>query len=228
MEYADGETVQERIDARGPFGEATAVGVALAVAEALGHIHRHGLIHRDLKPANIILTRDGGVKLIDFGLARPVDDAGWAVAEAGNAIGTPESISPEQTRGQVDVDVRGDIYGLGAILYHMVTGRPAYSGTTHEVIRQHADPRAAPVPPREISPSLSAGLAAVIARMMAKNREDRYRDPDELVADLDRLRRGEPPRLAASGAAPGRHGSPADGESAGGGAAGGDHARLIS
>ena len=170
MEYAAGETAQERLDARGAFDEGEAVRVAVAIAEALGHLQERGLIHRDINPANVILTPDGGVKLIDFGLARPVDDAGWAAAEEGSAIGTPESISPEQTRGQVDVDVRCDIYGLGTLLYHLVTGRPAFAGTSREVVLQHADPLALPVPPGEVNPDLSVGLAAVLARMMAKDR----------------------------------------------------------
>ena len=89
-----------------------------------------GLIHRDIKPENVILTTDGGVKLADLGLARLTADEKWAMAEAGMAIGTPEYISPEQVRGQVDVDIRADIYSLGATLYHMVTGQVPYGGDT--------------------------------------------------------------------------------------------------
>ena len=122
------------------------------MAEALDHVHRRGLIHRDVKPANLILTTEGGVKLIDFGLARPVSDEAWAAAEAGNAIGTPEYISPEQTRGQSDLDARSDFYSLGATLYHLVTGRAPYAGTSLEILRQHADPRARPVPADRSTP----------------------------------------------------------------------------
>lgn len=197
MEFADGETVQDRIDAHGAFDEPTALSIALAVTEALAHVHHCGLIHRDVKPANVILTREGGVKLIDFGLARFVDDAEWAAAEAGNAIGTPEYISPEQTRGQADVDIRCDIYCLGATLYHMVTGRAPYAGDTLEILRQHADGRTYPVPPSEINPALGAGLTAVLGTMMAKNREERYTQPTDLLLDLRCVLLGDPPVLAA-------------------------------
>jgi serine/threonine protein kinase len=189
MEYAEGDTVQDRLDAQGAFDEASAVPIALALAEALAHVHRHGVIHRDVKPANVILTTDGGVKLIDFGLARPIADEDWATAEAGNAIGTPEYISPEQTRGQSDLDPRSDLYALGATLYQMVTGRVPYGGSSRDVLRQHADPKSRPVPPGELNAGLSEGLVAVINRMMAKNREDRPRNAEELIADLCALER---------------------------------------
>src|SRR5438445_537018 len=122
------------------FDEKTALKIVLAVAEALKHAHHRGLIHRDIKPENVILTRDGNVKLADLGLARLTADEKWAMAEAGMAIGTPYYISPEQVRGQVDVDIRADVYGLGATLYHMVTGRVPYAGDSpSEVMNKHAD-----------------------------------------------------------------------------------------
>lgn len=196
MEYAEGGTVQDRLDAGGAFDEASAVAVALTVAEALGHVHGRGIVHRDVKPANVILSRSGVVKLIDFGLARAIDDGEWATAEAGDAIGTPEYISPEQVRGQSDLDARGDLYSLGATLYHMVTGRPLYLGTSHEVMRQHTDVRIRPVPPDRLNPELSAGLVAVLATMTATNRASRYQDVDTLIADLERVLRGDAPLFA--------------------------------
>jgi len=191
MEYVEGETALDLLNANGVFPEAAAVEVALGVAEALDHVHGRGLIHRDVKPANLILTTDGDVKLIDFGLARLTSDEDWAAAEAGNAIGTPEYISPEQTRGQSDLDARTDLYSLGATLYHLVTGRPPYSGTSQDILRQHADPRARPAPPSQSNPSLGAGFVTVIDKLMANTREDRYRHADELIGDLHRVRRGE-------------------------------------
>ncbi len=190
MEYCDGETAQDRLDTRGAFIEGTAVAVTLEVAEALDHVHRRGMIHRDVKPNNVILTAEGGVKLIDFGLARPLCDEDWAAAEAGNAIGTPEYISPEQTRGQADLDPRSDYYSLGATLYHMVTGRVPFTGSSQDQIRQHADMRTIPVAANRVNPTLSAGVAAVIAKLMAKNREARYRRPNDLTDDLRRVLRG--------------------------------------
>jgi serine/threonine-protein kinase len=190
-EFVEGETVQDRLDRHDVFDESEAITIVLAVAEALAHIQERGLVHRDVKPANVIVNANGGVKLIDLGLARPIDDPDWAVAEAGMAVGTPEYISPEQVRGQVDLDIRSDIYSLGASLYHMITGVVPYPGnTTAEVMRKHVDRDVALVPPEEINPRVSQALGAVVATMLAKNREDRYRDPLELILDLNRLRSG--------------------------------------
>ena len=118
-------------------------------------------------------------------------------ATAGMAIGTPYYISPEQVRGQVDVDIRTDIYSLGATLYHMVTGRVPYAGETpQEVMRKHVSKKAQLVPPDHINPALSGGLGEVVETMMAKNREKRYRSPDDLILDLKCLLQGERPMIA--------------------------------
>jgi eukaryotic-like serine/threonine-protein kinase len=193
MEYAEGETVQHQLDRGVRFDERTALEIALGVATALAHAQGRGLVHRDIKPSNVILDRSGAVKLLDLGLARPVADAEWASAEKGNPIGTPEYISPEQVRGQVDVDIRSDIYALGATLYHMVTGRVPYSGTTVEVLLQHVDRSIQPVSPRKLNPEISAGFNALIEKMLAKSREDRYKTPKDLIGGLRRVLVGEPP-----------------------------------
>ncbi len=127
MEYVEGPTIKDYLDKHKTFDEKEALRIVLAVAEALKHAHSRGLIHRDIKPENIILTRDA-VKLADLGLARITDDEKWGLSEAGMAIGTPYYISPEQVRGQTNIDIRADIYSLGATLYHMVTGRVPYGG----------------------------------------------------------------------------------------------------
>ncbi len=116
------------------------------------------------------------------------------MSEAGMAIGTLYYISPEQVRGQVDVDIRSDIYpAWGAIaLYHMVTGRVPYDGETPtEVMRQHVDKNAVLVPPDHLNTHLSSGLGMVVETMMAKNRENRYRNPDDLILDLKCLLAGD-------------------------------------
>jgi len=196
MEHLDGETVQSHLDKRRLFDERPALQIALALAEALKHIHERGVVHRDVKPANIVLTREGNVKLIDLGLARVVADEVWGATEAGMAIGTPEYLSPEQARGQVDVDVRGDIYGLGATLYHMVTGRVPHPGTTaREVLHKHVDVKTLLLPPESINGKLSTGFAAVIKKMLARNREDRYRHPDDLILDLKSVLQGNRPSI---------------------------------
>ena len=156
-----------------------------------------GLIHRDIKPENVILTKDGGVKLADLGLARLTADEKWAMSEAGMAIGTPYYISPEQVRGQVDVDIRADIYSLGATLYHMVTGQVPYDGETpSEVMRKHVDKATLLTPPDHLNTKLSSGLGMVVETMMAKNRENRYRNPQDLILDLKCLLAGDAPMIA--------------------------------
>jgi eukaryotic-like serine/threonine-protein kinase len=197
MEYVEGATIKDTLDKNQTFEEKAALKIVMAVAEALAHAHQRGLIHRDIKPENVILTKDGHVKLADLGLARLTADEKWAMSEAGMAIGTPYYISPEQVRGQVDVDIRADIYSLGATLYHMVTGRVPYDGeTAQEVMRKHVDKNITFVPPDHINTSLSSGLGVVVETMMAKNRENRYRSPDDLILDLKCLQQGESPMIA--------------------------------
>jgi serine/threonine-protein kinase len=198
MEYVEGHNIKDELDQNKVFEEKEAVEIVMAVAEALKHAHHRGLIHRDIKPENIILTKDGGVKLADLGLARLTADEKWAMSEAGMAIGTPYYISPEQVRGQVDVDIRADIYSLGATLYHMVTGCVPYSGDTPmEVMRKHVDKNVTFTPPDHINTKLSSGMGMVVETMMAKNRENRYRNPDDLILDLKCLLQGESPMIAA-------------------------------
>lgn len=197
MEYVEGATIKDELEQGKVFDEKVAIRVMLAVADALKHAHQRGLIHRDIKPENVILCKDGNVKLADLGLARLTADEKWAMAEAGMAIGTPYYISPEQVRGQVDVDIRADIYSLGATLYHMVTGKVPYGGDTpSEVMRKHVDKNVTLVPPDHVNTRLSSGLGMVVETMMAKNRENRYPNPDDLILDLKCLLQGEPPMIA--------------------------------
>ncbi|MDB5353180.1 MAG: serine/threonine protein kinase [Planctomycetota bacterium] len=198
MEYIEGETIKDLLEKGKIFDEKVALKIVLAVAEALAHAHTRGLIHRDVKPENVILTKDGNVKLADLGLARPTADEKWAMSEAGMAIGTPYYISPEQVRGQVDVDIRADIYGLGATLYHMVTGQVPYTGETpNDVMKKHVDKNVILTPPDHLNTRLSSGIGEVVETMMAKNRENRYRNPEDLILDLKCLVQGETPMIAA-------------------------------
>lgn len=197
MEFVEGPTIKDFLDKNKVFEEKDAVRIAMAVAEALKHANQRGLIHRDVKPENVILTKDGGVKLADLGLARLTGDETWGLSEAGMAIGTPYYISPEQVRGQTDVDIRADVYSLGATLYHMVTGRVPYGGDTPaEVMRKHVDPRVDLVPPDHLNTNISSGLGMVIETMLAKNRENRYTTPDDLILDFKCLLQGDSPMIA--------------------------------
>jgi serine/threonine-protein kinase len=195
MEYVEGTTLKAELERGKVFAETEAVGIVLQIARALEHAHRRQLIHRDIKPANIILTPDGVAKLADLGMARWTTDPARARAEKGMTIGTPFYIAPEQINSKGEVDSRADIYSLGATFYHMVTGRPPFPyPKTRLVLRAHLSEEL--VPPDHVKVNLSSGLGEVVEVMMAKKRDERYPSPTELIADLDCLLRGEPPKLA--------------------------------
>jgi serine/threonine-protein kinase len=195
MEYVEGKTIADDLSAGKVFDEHEALEIIIQVAHALAHAHARGLIHRDVKPKNIMIGKDGSVKLADMGLARETADIEAAQTEAGKAYGTPYYISPEQIRGKVDIDGRADIYGLGATFYHMVTGRvPFMAEDSAEVMRKHL--KEPLVPPDHINTTLSAGVSEVIEIMMAKRRENRYKNVEELLMDLEALRKGQPPLQA--------------------------------
>ena len=192
MEYVEGKTIADDLAAGKVFEEAEALDIIIQVAKALAHAHACSLIHRDVKPKNIMISTNGTVKLADMGLARETTDIEAAQSEAGKAYGTPYYIAPEQIRGKIDIDGRADIYGLGATLYHMLTGRvPFMAEDSADVMRKHL--REKLIPPDHINTSLSAGVSEVIEIMMAKRREKRYKDIEELLTDLEALREGRPP-----------------------------------
>ena len=195
MEYVEGKTLYDDLSAGKIFAEDEALDIIIQVAHALAHAHARGLIHRDVKPKNIMINTAGVVKLADMGLARATTDIEAAQSEAGKAYGTPYYIAPEQIRGQVDIDGRADIYGLGSTLYHMVTGRvPFMADDPSDIMRKHLKERL--IPPDHINTSLSAGISEVIEVMMAKKKEDRYNNVDELLSDLEAVRSGQPPLRA--------------------------------
>ena len=195
MEYVEGKTIADDLVDGNVFGEAEALDIIIQVAHALAHAHACSLIHRDVKPKNIMISKNGTVKLADMGLARETTDIEAAQSEAGKAYGTPYYISPEQIRGKIDIDGRADIYGLGATLYHMLTGRvPFMAEDSADVMRKHL--REKLVPPDHINTSLSAGVSEVVEIMMAKRRENRYKNIEELLRDLEALRNGQPPLQA--------------------------------
>ena len=195
MEYIEGITIKEELEKGKVYEERAAIDIVLQIAQALEQAHRRGLIHRDIKPANIILTHEGVAKLADLGLARDTSDRELARAEKGIAVGTPYYISPEQIRGSEDIDSRADIYSLGATFYHMVTGRPPFPGPGIEnVLRAHLQEEL--TPPDHVNTTLSSGLGEVVEIMMAKDREQRYQSPEDLIIDLECILNGEPPRLA--------------------------------
>lgn len=195
MEYVEGKTLYDDLSKGKIFDEREALDIIIQLANALAHAHAQGLIHRDVKPKNIMINKDGVVKLADMGLARETSDIKAARHEQGKAFGTPYYIAPEQIRGEIDIDGRADIYALGGTLFHMVTGRvPFGANSPSEVMKKHL--KEALVPPDHINTALSAGISEVIEVMMAKNRDERYKNMEELLTDLQAVRDGRPPLLA--------------------------------
>src|SRR3954469_3517216 len=200
MEYVEGKTLYDLmqpppVGESKVFSEAESLDIGLQMAEALAHAHRRGLIHRDVKPKNIILTPQGVAKLTDLGLAREKDDKAAAESEAGKAYGTPYYISPEQIRGEIDIDFRADIYSLGATMYHLVTGTPPFEADTPSAV-MHKHLKHPLKPPDHINTALSAGVSEVIEVAMAKKREDRYASTRDLLEDLKAVQSGESPTHA--------------------------------
>jgi eukaryotic-like serine/threonine-protein kinase len=195
MEYVEGRTVYDDIVKHKRYSEAEAINIVIQVAEALEHAHTRGLIHRDVKPKNIMITKEGVVKLADMGLARAISDKEAAEAEAGRAFGTPYYISPEQIRGEKDIDKPADIYSLGATLYHMVTGSVPFEGKNPSAV-MHKHLKSELVPPDHVNPKLSAGISEVIEMMMSKRVKSRYPNCTDLLVDLRALKNGETPPIA--------------------------------
>jgi eukaryotic-like serine/threonine-protein kinase len=200
MEFIEGKTLYDLMtppphgEGR-TFSEAEALDITIQIAEALSHAHERGLIHRDVKPKNIILTPQGVAKLTDLGLAREVNDKAAAESEAGKAYGTPYYISPEQIRGDVDIDFRADVYSLGATMYHLLTGRPPFEADTPTAV-MHKHLKEPLRPPDHLNTALSAGISEIIEVAMAKNRDERYGHTSDMLEDLKLVRTGQPPANA--------------------------------
>ncbi len=185
MEYVDGSTVASLLRRGGAMDEERTFLIAQQMARALDHAAKSGLVHRDLKPENVLITRDGVAKLCDLGLAK-VEDHPTTGGEQGHRMGTPDYISPEQARGEPNVDIRSDLYSLGATIYHMLSGRPPFEGpTAAAVMAKHLTEL--PKSPRQIDPSLSALGEVIVLRLLQKRREDRFQTPAELLQRIDEL-----------------------------------------
>ena len=192
MEYVDGQTVYDLLQSEGVVNELKAAQVVLEVSRALNHAHMRGFIHRDVKPKNIMISKYDEVKLADMGLAREVSDYETAQSEAGRAYGTPYYISPEQIRGEINIDFRADIYSLGATFYHMVTGRVPFEGPTPSAV-MHKHLKEELMPADHVNSNLSSGMGEIIEVMMAKQRDDRYSSTKDLITDLESVVGGGPP-----------------------------------
>jgi serine/threonine-protein kinase len=179
MERVDGRTLQELIAEGGAFDEDGALYVILQVARALEYLRAQGIVHRDIKPGNILVTDEREVKVIDLGFAA----SGGGEGESGSTAGTAAFLSPEQARGQQDLDVRSDIYSLGATLYQMVLGQLPFEGDDEELVQKAVLEGLSAEATK--GGRISAHMHYFIEKMMAKDREIRYQDPAELMADIE-------------------------------------------
>lgn len=183
MEYVEGKTLKQHIEDRKTLSESEVVDISMQICEALRHAHRHGVIHRDIKPHNILLTRDGQVKVADFGLARATTTA--TLTESDSLMGSVHYMSPEQARGGFTSE-RSDIYSLGVVMYEMLTGTTPYSGDSmFSVAIKHL--QETPKPLREHNPEVSEALALIVERAMSKEQANRYQSAEEMLADLAEL-----------------------------------------
>jgi serine/threonine-protein kinase len=190
LEYMDGETIQEAIDRDGRLQEGAALDVILAAARGVEYLSRQRLIHRDIKPANLMNNSRGEVKLLDLGFALPMGAEGARLEKEGHTSGTVHYMAPEQAQGRTsELDVRTDIYSLGATLYHMVVGKVPFSGKDSlEVMTKQV--RAALSSTELKGGAISQHMHYFIERMMSKDKDFRYAGAAEMIADIQEQREG--------------------------------------
>ena len=190
MEYVDGMTLRQLLGSGRKLLPERALEITAGVLSALDYAHRHGIVHRDIKPANVMLTRTGDVKVMDFGIARAVNEAATSMTAASAVMGTAQYLSPGQARGEV-VDARSDLYSTGVLLYELLTGRPPFTGESAVAIAyQHVSEM--PNPPSQLDPGVSSEVDAVVLRALAKRTDDRYQSAIEFRSDVERAIVGAP------------------------------------
>jgi serine/threonine protein kinase len=182
MEYVEGQTLEDLLQAGGPITPSRAVEYVAQAAAGLQHAHEKGFIHRDIKPANLMLAKDGTVKLLDMGLARSSTNETDKLTERmdeGAIVGTADFISPEQAMNAPNIDIRTDIYSLGATFFALVTGTPPFAGNTTQKLVQHQMKDAPSL--TTIDKTFPPELAKVVAKMLHKKPEKRYQSPGEVI-----------------------------------------------
>jgi eukaryotic-like serine/threonine-protein kinase len=190
MEYVDGRTVRDLLQEGHRLLPERSLEIIDGVLRALEYSHQAGIVHRDIKPGNVMVTRNGDVKVMDFGIARAMSDAQSTMTQTAQVIGTAQYLSPEQARGD-RVDARSDLYSAGCLLYELLTGRPPFTGDSPVAIAyQHV--RENPVPPSRVDPDVPVWADAIVLKAMAKSPADRYQTAAEMRADLQRAASGLP------------------------------------
>ena len=189
MEYVEGRTLRDIVKSEGKLPARRAMEIVADVCAALDFSHRNGIIHRDIKPANVMITPQGAVKVMDFGIARAVADNSATVTQTANVIGTAQYLSPEQARGET-VDARSDVYSTGCLLYELVTGVPPFQGDSPVAVAyQHV--RENPVMPSARNPDVPRAVDSIVMKALAKNQLNRYQSAGDMRQDLQRALAGQ-------------------------------------
>lgn len=192
MEFIEGTTLHELMAQQHMLPTEDVIRYSRQICKGLDYAHSHGIVHRDVKPANIMITANGTVKIMDFGIAK----AGGSMTSTGQVLGTPNYMSPEQVKGR-PLDGRSDLFSFGVILYEMLTGEKPFTGqnvTTiiYKIVNEH------PIAPRDLDVTVHPGLSAIVTRVLAKSPEDRYQSGAELVRDLENYKTASAPLPAVS------------------------------
>jgi eukaryotic-like serine/threonine-protein kinase len=188
MEYVDGRTVRDLLIEGHRLLPERALEIISGVLRALEYSHQAGIVHRDIKPGNVMVTRNGDIKVMDFGIARAMSDAQATMTQTAQVIGTAQYLSPEQARGE-RVDSRSDLYSTGCLMYELLTGRPPFTGDSPVAIAyQHV--RENPIPPSRLDPDIPPWADAIVLKAMAKSPNERYQTAAEMQADIQRAASG--------------------------------------
>ncbi|MER5349725.1 Stk1 family PASTA domain-containing Ser/Thr kinase [Kitasatospora sp. NPDC002551] len=199
MEYVEGSTLRELLHSGRRLLPERALEMTIGILQALEYSHRAGIVHRDIKPANVMLTRQGNVKVMDFGIARAMGDAGMTMTQTSAVIGTAQYLSPEQAKGE-QVDARSDLYSTGCLLYELLTVRPPFVGDSPVAVAyQHVREEAQP--PSVFDPEVRPEVDAIVLKALAKDRDYRYQTADEMRDDIERFLDGLPVAAAQQAAA---------------------------
>ena len=189
MELVNGHTLREVLKDPTTLTVERSLEIIEGVLTALSYSHENGIIHRDIKPGNIMLTDSGDVKVMDFGIARAMDDIGATMTSTWNVVGTAQYLSPEQATGEA-CDLRSDIYSVGCLLYELVTGRPPFTGDTPVAIAyQHVSSDFQI--PSAVNPALDENIDKIITVALAKNPGDRYQSAEMMLSDIRRAMKGQ-------------------------------------
>ncbi|MER5346086.1 Stk1 family PASTA domain-containing Ser/Thr kinase [Streptomyces mirabilis] len=208
MEYVDGSTLRELLHSGRRLLPERSMEMTIGILQALEYSHRAGIVHRDIKPANVMLTRNGQVKVMDFGIARAMGDSGMTMTQTAAVIGTAQYLSPEQAKGE-QVDARSDLYSTGCLLYELLTVRPPFVGDSPVAVAyQHV--REEPQPPSVFDPEITPEMDAIVLKALVKDPDYRYQSADEMRQDIEACLDGQPVAATAAMGSVGYGGYPDD------------------